>query len=134
KTRVHFELFYGHNRADREGECKLLHYAVIGFAHDMGFPKVTASGFHFANGVQRTWEEHSAPLVRKDAASPDDDENPKGNADVKAYPVRTPLSRYLTWDVDCLIIIVPALDTDQGRIPEKIRAATIKAVAEMKLP
>ena len=133
QTNLHFHLFYGTFARDREGQARLAHFAVIGFAHELGFPKVTASGVHMTVGNDRSWADQAEPLTRG-GLKPDAAEPAGGDANVKVYPVRTPLSRYLADDTDCVVLIGPAVDGERGRLPNRYRAVAAQAVAELKLP
>jgi hypothetical protein len=139
RTTLHFHVFHGNLEPkrnlgrDRDGASRMCHYAVIGFAHELGFAKVTASGTVMVNGAERAWEVQAEPLLRKGAPK-DGPEPAAGDADVKVYPVRTALSRYLESNADCVVFIVPALDTDSGGLPSKYRAVAAKAVTDLKLP
>lgn len=133
RTTLHFHLFCGAVPADRDAASRMAHYAVIGFAHELGFPKVTASGIRMANGNDRTWEAQAEPLLKKDRPA-DGPEPASGDADVRVYPVRTALSRYLTSGADCLVVFEQPLDSEHGRLPNKYRAVAAQAVAELKLP
>jgi hypothetical protein len=134
QTNLHFHLYYGTAYgAGRDGQARLVHHAVIGFAHELGFPKVTAGGVHMTVGNDRSWADQAEPLARK-GLKPDAAEPASGDANVKVYPVRTPLSRYLADDTDCVVLVGPAVDGERGRLPNKYRAVAAQAVAELKLP
>jgi len=107
-----------------------LRHAVIGFGYGMGFPKVTAYGQHPATAI--TWADHIATFTGK-PRQPAGDEPASANELVKVYPVRTELSRCLTGNADCAVVIVPSLDKEQGVIPPKVREAASKLMAQLKL-
>jgi hypothetical protein len=134
RTVLHFHLFCEDIGPDREEERRILHYALIGFAHELGYPKVTASGIGLANGNRDTWEKEVRSVVGKDRAQHMASETARGNDDVKVYPVATDLSRCLTRHADCYVVIVPALDKNKGKIPQNIRQTVIDSVNELMLP
>lgn len=130
--RLNVTLFYHdpvHDPVQAQNQ-NLFRLAAIGLAHELGFSKVTGMGSHQA--VETSWEDRvgqfRSPNIKDKA-----EENPKGDGDVKAYPVQTEYSRFLTSGADCAVLIQPSLEKEQGVIPDKIRAAVKKRVDELKL-
>jgi hypothetical protein len=126
-SKLHFVLF---SKRFDGAEENVLRLALIGFGHEAGFSKVTARG-GFSNG-NTSWKETCATLTDK-PRQPKGDEAVKANNFVKAYAVRTELSRYLTSDSDCAVMILPSLEKAHGAIPKKVRDAVIDAVGQLKL-
>ena len=101
---------------------------MIGFGHDIGFSKVTA----YEHYSDTTWGEHVAAVKGK-PRQPVEDEQASGKDVVKVYPVRTELSKFLTSDADCAVVIVPSLEKEQGAIPKMIRADATEHVGKLLL-
>jgi RNA polymerase sigma factor (sigma-70 family) len=108
----------------------LLHYALIGFGHEIGFSQVTAVGTYHNDDV--TWSETIAAYAGK-APQPEGDEPAFSNKFVKAYPVRTAFSRCLTDNADCLVVIMASPALENGAIPQTIREATTDLAEKLKL-
>ncbi len=92
---------------------------------------MTASGYYPATDI--SWKELSATFTGT-PRQPKGAEPATANDLVKAYPVRTELSRYLTEDSDCVVVIIPSLEKDKGQIRQQVRDAVIDAVAKLKPP
>jgi hypothetical protein len=129
-TKLHFTLFFKKSDGDQSQAQNVLRYTLIGFGHEAGFPKVTGFG-HYPN-TDISWAAYVAAFTGK-PRQPAGDEPASADAGVKVYPVRTELSRCLTSDADCAVVIVPSLAKDQGAIPEKVRAAAGDMVGKLKL-
>jgi len=108
----------------------LLHYALIGFGHEIGFSQITAVGTYHNDDV--TWSETIAAYAGK-APQPEGDEPAFSNKFVKAYPVRTAFSRCLTDNADCLVVIMASPALENGAIPQTIREATTDLAEKLKL-
>jgi hypothetical protein len=126
-SKLHFVLF---SKRFDGAEENVLRLALIGFGHEAGFSKVTARG-GFSRGIT-SWKETCATFTDK-PRQPKGDEAVKANDFVKAYAVRTELSRYLTSDSDCAVMILPSLEKAKGAIPKKVRDAVIDAVGQLKI-
>ena len=130
-ARMHFNLFFkGVEERERRAQ-DLLRYAFIGAAHDQGFSKVTAFGTWSNDDIG--WPEFVDTLTNKKPRQPKGDEGAKGDDVVKVFPVRSELSRFLTRDADCVVFVIDSLAKENGKIPDRIRDATAKYVAELKL-
>jgi hypothetical protein len=130
-TKLHFTLFFPKGDSEQFQAQNVLRYALMGFGHETGFPKVTAYG-QWPN-TEITWAEHIATLTGK-ARQAVGDEPASGNDLVKVYPVKTELSRYLTSDADCAVVVVGSLAKEQGVIPQRVRETTAELVGKLKLP
>jgi RNA polymerase sigma factor (sigma-70 family) len=128
---LHFALFFKRSNADDADHQNVLRYALIGFGHETGFARVTAYSYY--HNTDTSWKDFSATLAAKPRQAKGD-ESTTANDFVKTYPVRTALSRFLTSDADCAVVILPSLEKDKGAIPQKVRAAIIDAVGKLKLP
>jgi hypothetical protein len=132
-AKLHFTLFFARTAADprdQRDRHAVLRYALIGFAHDLGFAKVTASEHHHNDNT--TWDKRVASFTGQ-GRQPEGDEPAAKNDLVKIYPVRTGLSRYLTSDADCAVVIVPSLAKHGGAIPKDVLDATTELLAKVKL-
>lgn len=129
-ARVHFDLFFFGTDARQQRAQDLLRCAVIGAAHEHGLSNVTAHGSYYNSDV--AWSGLVDTFAKK-GRQPKGDEPAKGNDAVKVFPVRSQLSRYRTGDADCVVLVVDSLDKEKGMIPAKVREATAKYVAELKL-
>jgi hypothetical protein len=110
-------------------EKTLVRYALMGMAHDAGFPTVT-SRMDFRG---MTWEDYVDSFAGGPAREPKGDEAARGDDVVKVYPVQTELSRYLSRDADCVVVFAIAAQEERWKIPYKVWAAAAKAIAELKL-
>jgi hypothetical protein len=118
-TQLHFNLFFKRTSEDASEDQAALRLALMGFGHEAGFAKVTAIGTYLNFTGKPRQPKGAEPAT--------------ASGTVKAYPVRTDLSRHLTSDADCAVI-VPSLAKEGGTIPKKVRDAVADAVAKLKLP
>ena len=126
-TKLHFNLFFKRTKDDRSEDQDALRLALLGFGHEAGFAKMKAHVIYLNSDA--TWKEWSTPFTGK-PRQPKGAEPATASGTVKAYPVRTDLSRYLTSDADCAVI-VPSLAKEGGTIPKKVRDAVADAVANL---
>jgi hypothetical protein len=129
--KLHVTLFFGKSTADQAVARSVIRYALIGAGHEAGFATVKV-GAAFQN-ADMTWAEYAASFTGK-RRQPVGDEPAVVNDLVKAYPVRTELSRCLTSDADCVVVIVPSLVNETGNIPKKVSEATADVIRKLKLP
>lgn len=123
---IHVRIF----QAKRKPEAfSLFRYALIGFLHDSGFESFSADG-QFSN-VGTTWDTLTKNFRSRDDAPAKPEPATLKNG-VTAYPILNPLSKFLTSDADC-VLIVPAIQLDGGVLPESIVYASADAVASLGL-
>jgi hypothetical protein len=77
-----------------------------------------------------TWPTRIAGLDRDLPGPAGGDETGVNDRAIKVYPVRTPLSRYLTGDADCVVEIVTP---SAGKLDPEIEPGIVRAVARLKL-
>jgi hypothetical protein len=109
---------------------EVLRYALIGFGHQLGFSKVTGHGSYQNTNI--TWDEHVATFTGQ-GRQPEGDEPGAKNDVVKVFPVRTNLSRYLTSDADCVVVIHSSLKKHAGVIPPDVLESTTELLSKVKL-
>jgi hypothetical protein len=119
---VHFRIF--HDRTSSPGADKRLHDALRGLARAVGFRGAKVDEELRNDDV--TWRERIATLDRSRPGLPRGDEPGMGNNTVRIYPVRTPLSRYLFEDSDCVVDFLAAPDPE---VEDRVRV-TVKAMAK----
>lgn len=125
-TQLHFQLFVPWNPPGQRRDPNL-RYALIGFGHETGFTKVTASLLHMNTEI--TWNKYVASFASKPGQTVGD-EPPLVGMGVKVYPVRTELSRCLSSGADCVVMIEPVLI----KKPEKLQAELGNLIGQLKLP
>lgn len=130
-ARLQYTFFIPKEDGDLATPRHFVHLALIGLAHDAGFAKVTAI-VHYDN-TDKTWADRVAVFTGKPRRPPGDEAASSADG-VKVYPVRTPLSRHLTSDADCVVVVAPSLAESGGVVPAKVRAAAVDLVAKLKLP
>jgi hypothetical protein len=128
--KLHITLFFGKPAADQAVARRVIRYALVGLGHEAGFATVKVRAA-FQN-ADLSWAEYAASFTGK-RRQPVGDEPAVANDLVRAYPVRTELSRWLTSDADC-VVIVPSLVDETGNIPKKVSEATADVIRKLKLP
>jgi hypothetical protein len=129
-TKLHFNLFCKGTDVDQAQQRSLIRYALIGLGHELGFAKVTAYE-HYSN-EDITWTDVVASFTGKNI-KPDADEPVSENDVLRVFPVRTPLSRFLTSGADCTVVILPSLKKDGGVIPRNVLEAAPGLLNKVKL-
>jgi hypothetical protein len=128
--KLHVTLFFGKSTADQSVARSVIRYALVGLGHEAGFATVKVRAA--LQNADLSWAEYAASFTGK-RRQPVGDEPAVVNDLVKAYPVRTELSRCLTSDADCAVI-VPSLVDETGNIPKRVSEATADVVRKLKLP
>jgi hypothetical protein len=107
--------------------AQVLCWALEGFGRDAGFTTVLV----VRNFRDEDWKQMTAAA---DQGRADAEEPATGNDLVKVYPVRTALSRQLTFNADCVVDIVPPLEGQGDGLKPGVREAIRVAVGQLKLP
>jgi RNA polymerase sigma factor (sigma-70 family) len=111
-----------------ESRHHTLIHAMTGFGYGIGFAKFGV--FTSVGPKVTTWKERTDDFTRK-PRQPGGDEKATADKLVKAYPVRTELSRHFTADADCVVVVLPSLEKDKGTIPQPVRDAIADAVGKL---
>jgi RNA polymerase sigma factor (sigma-70 family) len=116
------------NELHRDG-TELLRLGLDGLGRQAGFGQVTSyDRVGFDN-----WDEWVAPL--KDERGADAEEAAVGDDRVRAYPVRTPLSRVLTGSADGVIKMRVQLDPGKDDwVPAEVEKSAHATITALKLP
>ncbi len=110
KVVAHPVFNYAPDRDPPAGGARVLGFALDGAIARAGFaPAVTQTVYH---GVVFNHTDYIAPL--RDAAGASESEPAVGDERVKAYPVRTPLSRVLTRSAAGVVDVRARIDTRAG--------------------
>ena len=129
-TKLNYTLFSRKMTKQEAVREQILRYALIGIAHECGVPKVSA--VCTTPVPDKSWTDYKNGFTSP-PRQPVSDEAVSKNELVKVYPVYTELSRCLTSDADCAVIVTPSLVDAKGKIPEDIRVAITELVEKQKL-
>jgi hypothetical protein len=132
QTQLNFRLFFPNVENGRGPADSLPCYALTSLGHQLGFSKITAYGQYPGAGTA-TWADHIEKLAGQKVEQPLEDEPAKRGEGVKIYPVRTELSRYLTENADCVVVLVDPLQMGNEKVLDKILEATRKTIGDLKL-
>ncbi|MBN9522060.1 sigma-70 family RNA polymerase sigma factor [bacterium] len=112
-------------------EIELLEFALDGVIGRAGFvPAVTQTNYH---NIEFSLTDYAGPLG--DPAGADAAEPAVGDERVKAYPVRTPLSRVLAGQVAGVVDVRTRIDGRAGAgLPEGLDESARSALRALKLP
>jgi len=110
---------------------RTLALAVKGFVAELGFPADTdVSSIH-----PGAWDRLMRITNKKRGLITSvDKEDPVGDGAIRAYQVRTPLSRYLT-DADCFVSVTEPVARDfDGKLPKEWNDEIVRSVRKLELP
>jgi hypothetical protein len=124
-----------HFSAQRDHEVQFLNWALEGFARQSArfdFVRLTSTyshgGSNFMEKVDSLIAEGMKPY------DGDADEGPRENDYVKVFPVRTFLSRFLTDNADCVVVIKPRFSNEfTSGLPRSIRTSMSVLIRQLQL-
>jgi len=129
-TKLHFTLFFKRSDADRRQSQNFLRHALIGFGQELGFPKVSADGYY--SNTEISWNELRESFAGKGRQS-EGDEPASKNDFIRVFSVQTHLSKFLTSNADCAVVVDSSIKMDDGFIPPKVWEATAELLSKIKL-
>jgi hypothetical protein len=111
----------------------ILAWALTGFALEQARFRDATTVRHYSGGFN--WQETIEAVNAKMAAQKDSEEPGVGDGLVTVYPVRTPLSRYLLMNVDCVVDIRQPFDKDaDGKLKPAVEKAIRDHVGKLRIP
>jgi RNA polymerase sigma factor (sigma-70 family) len=126
---LHLTLFFRAGTSDNPDTQEVLRLALRGFGHEAGFSKVTVGNIYVNSAM--SWKEYIAGFSGATSPPASVREPATGTEQVKVYPVRTELSRYLTGKADCAVVLVNPVK--ERAIPKQLRETIADHVARLKL-
>lgn len=124
--RVHFTVFFPKGAPDyrRPGE------KLEELAKEMGFTKATNDGLYVNDDI--SWKNYSKAFNEK-PNPPGEDEVAIAGGTIKAYPVKTTLSRWLASNADW-VIDLPQVEENQKTISPDVVDSIAAVVNKLKIP
>ncbi len=122
---VFFNIRFGQKSVgfDRQASSMLM-LALEAFGRRAGFHTVNVSQSAYID-----WEKSIAAVNEKTNGQTDEDESAVGNELVRVYPVRTPLTRYLLGNNDCVVDVLAPISEEGGEaLSAEIRKAILRYV------
>jgi thiol-disulfide isomerase/thioredoxin len=101
---------------------------ATGIAHSAGFTNVRTVEM----STSQSWEEQLQPLGEFEE-SDKPNESIFDDNQIKAYPIRTRLSKLALSDADCVVRIKRPFDGRQDDLPDELRSSIAKAVRSLEL-
>jgi hypothetical protein len=129
ETTVRFHVLHVNDGKPGHGfDAAVLNLELRKLANDLG---LGGEWFveEYVNG-RETWQSRISSLAKEVPGQAGGDESGLDDRAVKVYPVRTPLSRYLTGDADCVVeILMPTA----AEFDAEIEPAIARAITRLKV-
>ena len=125
---VGFQVVVEHSTDDEEETARQLHEELARLAKEVGFAKKLHQSTSYVGRFD--WAADTAPARKAIADGRTGDETGRGDGGVRVYPVRTPLSVYLTKDAQVVADVSPEAMRDLIGLERRIAALLEKQQIE----
>lgn len=126
KRSVMIKTYFTDNFGDKlGGKSDFINWTLGGFAKQAAQFEIVNLSATFSGGGEGLWERFDRIASdHKTLVDEKVDENPKENEHVKVFPVRTFLSRFLTNNADCVVVIKSKFSEDfNEEFPRAVRTS-----------
>ncbi|AMV29409.1 ECF RNA polymerase sigma factor SigE [Gemmata sp. SH-PL17] len=128
KSVAHFLVHYPSGTWDSRDGIRIINFTLVGTAREHGFvPGEPTGSYHNASFE---FDKYIRPLADENGA--ESEEPAVGDARVRVYPVRTPLSRALT-TADAVVEVFMPLNRADKALPEDVVTSARNATEKLKL-